>query len=103
MPVYSVPKTTQILPKLIASKKKTGYLCEEDAKGTKQLTGWVYRDLPSTGNANGIRGRHTFRIDEQILPGVCIRDLSKYSRVYIIDLSKFSRAGIRYLSKYFRV
>jgi hypothetical protein len=35
------------------------------------------RDLPGTGNANGFPGRHIFRIDEKILPGVCIRDLSK--------------------------
>ena len=34
------------------------------------------RDLTSTGNANGMPGRHIFRIDEKILPGVCIRDLS---------------------------
>jgi hypothetical protein len=74
--------------KFIASQKKKGYQCEE-GKRTKQLNGWVYRDLPSTGNANGIRGRHTFRIDEQILPGVCIRDLSKYFRVHIRDLSKY--------------
>jgi len=33
------------------------------------------RDLPSTGNANGVPGRHIFRIDEKVLPGVCIRDL----------------------------
>jgi len=33
------------------------------------------RDLPSTGWGNGIPGRHIFRIDEKILPGVCIRDL----------------------------
>jgi len=33
------------------------------------------RDLPSTGGANGFPGRHIFRIDEKILPGVCIRDL----------------------------
>jgi len=33
------------------------------------------RDLPSTGMANGFPGRHVFRIDEKILPGVCIRDL----------------------------
>ena len=35
------------------------------------------RDLPGTGNANNFPGRHIFRIDEKILPGVCIRDLSK--------------------------
>lgn len=34
------------------------------------------RDLPGTGGANGFPGRHIFRIDEKILPGVCIRDLS---------------------------
>jgi len=33
------------------------------------------RDLPYTGMANGFPGRHVFRIDEKILPGVCIRDL----------------------------
>ncbi|TRY73653.1 hypothetical protein TCAL_08799 [Tigriopus californicus] len=33
------------------------------------------RDLPGTGGANGFPGRHIFRIDEKILPGVCIRDL----------------------------
>jgi len=33
------------------------------------------RDLTSTGGANGFPGRHIFRIDEKILPGVCIRDL----------------------------
>ena len=37
------------------------------------------RDLPGTGNANGFPGRHIFRIDEKILPGVCIRDLSQYN------------------------
>ena len=37
------------------------------------------RDLPSTGGANGFPGRHIFRIDEKILPGVCIRDLSKFN------------------------
>ena len=31
------------------------------------------RDLPYTGMANGFPGRHVFRIDEKILPGVCIR------------------------------
>ena len=31
------------------------------------------RDLPYTGMANGFPGRHIFRIDEKILPGVCIR------------------------------
>ena len=36
------------------------------------------RDLTSTGGANGFPGRHIFRIDEKILPGVCIRDLSKF-------------------------
>lgn len=35
------------------------------------------RDLPGTGGANGFPGRHIFRIDEKIIPGVCIRDLSK--------------------------
>ena len=34
------------------------------------------RDLVSTGGANGFPGRHIFRIDEKILPGVCIKDLS---------------------------
>ena len=33
------------------------------------------RDLPGTGGANRFPGRHIFRIDEKILPGVCIRDL----------------------------
>ena len=41
------------------------------------------RDLPSTGGANGFPGRHIFRIDEKILPGVCIRDL----RMFLITLS----------------
>ena len=36
------------------------------------------RDLPGTGGANGFPGRHIFRIDEKIIPGVCIRDLSEY-------------------------
>ena len=36
------------------------------------------RDLPSTGGANGFPGRHIFRIDEKILPGVCIRDLREW-------------------------
>ena len=36
------------------------------------------RDLPGTGGANGFPGRHIFRIDEKIIPGVCIRDLSKF-------------------------
>ncbi len=36
------------------------------------------RDLPSTGGANGFPGRHIFRIDEKILPGVCIRDLRMF-------------------------
>ena len=35
------------------------------------------RDLPGTGGANNFPGRHIFRIDEKIIPGVCIRDLSK--------------------------
>ena len=39
------------------------------------------RDLPYTGGANGWPGRHIFRIDEKILPGVCIRDLSKLSSI----------------------
>ena len=39
------------------------------------------RDLPYTGGANGWPGRHIFRIDEKILPGVCIRDLSKVSSI----------------------
>ena len=34
------------------------------------------RDLPYTGMANGFPGRHIFRIDEKILPGVCIRQVS---------------------------
>ena len=38
------------------------------------------RDLTSTGYANDVPGRHIFRIDEKVLPGVCIRDLSKYYR-----------------------
>ena len=37
------------------------------------------RDLPYTGGANGFKGRHIFRIDEQVLPGVCIRDLDRFS------------------------
>ena len=37
------------------------------------------RDLPYTGGANGFKGRHIFRIDEQVLPGVCIRDLDRVS------------------------
>ena len=35
------------------------------------------RDLPGTGGANLFPGRHIFRIDEKIIPGVCIRDLSE--------------------------
>ena len=31
--------------------------------------------MPGTGGANGFPGRHIFRIDEKIIPGVCIRDL----------------------------
>eukprot|EP00096_Caligus_rogercresseyi_P016873 TRINITY_DN996_c0_g2_i3.p1 TRINITY_DN996_c0_g2~~TRINITY_DN996_c0_g2_i3.p1 ORF type:complete len:1255 (-),score=221.80 TRINITY_DN996_c0_g2_i3:184-3948(-) len=35
----------------------------------------LIRDLPGYGGANGFPGRHIFRIDENIIPGVCIRDL----------------------------
>ena len=38
----------------------------------------LVRDLPWTGWTNGFLGRHIFRVDEKIIPGVCIRDLSKF-------------------------
>ena len=44
---------------------------------------YYFRDLSSTGYANGVPGRHIFRMDEKVLPGVCIRDLSK-SIVYTL-------------------
>ena len=43
------------------------------------------RDLPYTGMANGFPGRHVFRIDEKILPGVCIRfDLEFLDKTHVI-------------------
>ena len=49
------------------------------------------RDLPGTGGANGFPGRHIFRIDEKIIPGVCIRDLSKFFlRIIIFRLRAVS-------------
>ena len=42
------------------------------------------RDLPGTGGANGFPGRHIFRIDEKIIPGVCIRDLSKFFKTIVL-------------------
>ena len=45
------------------------------------------RDLPYTGMANGFPGRHVFRIDEKILPGVCIRFDLKFLVCIRLDLN----------------
>lgn len=37
----------------------------------------VIRDLTATGFANGFKGRHLFRIDENILLGSCNRDIGE--------------------------
>ena len=59
-----------------------------------------FRDLTSTGYANDVPGRHIFRIDEKVLPGVCIRDLSKCYRQR--DRQIFPGVCIRDLSKCYR-